>query len=94
LETGTPGWPEPSPGPAWTFGRFLAGFVVILIVLALGASAGWWARAQSLRMDTAKVLDAVSPGVVRVLATTCEGTGEATGVLPRPRSSSRCRSRW
>jgi hypothetical protein len=63
------------------FGRFLAGFIVVLLILAAGASAGWYVRAESLRIDTEQVLDAVKPGVVRVLATTCEGTGEASGVL-------------
>jgi len=76
--------PSPSPGPRrrpWKFGRFLAGFVVVLLILAAGASAGWWIRAASLRVDTAKLLDTSGHAVVRVLATTCEGTGEASGVL-------------
>jgi hypothetical protein len=83
------------------FGRLLAGFIVVLLVIAGGATAGWWVHERSLRtdaadpsadttsprntpsptMDTRKVLESVSPGVVRVLATTCAGTGEATGVL-------------
>ncbi|MFG1816691.1 serine protease [Kribbella sp. NPDC049174] len=82
LQTSTPRTaPQPPPRQPWKFGRFLAGFVVVLLILAAGASAGWYVRAESLRLDTEKVLEAVRPGVVRVLATTCEGTGEATGVL-------------
>ncbi|WP_460664966.1 S1 family peptidase [Kribbella swartbergensis] len=83
LQTGTPRPPQP-PRPArqpWKFGRFLAGFVVTLVILAAGATAGWYVRAESLRIDTEKVRETVRSGVVRVLATTCEGTGEATGVL-------------
>ncbi len=81
LQTSTPPTPPPPARRPWKFGRFLAGFVVVLLILAAGASAGWYVRAQSLGIDTAKILDAVRPGVVRVLATTCEGTGEASGVL-------------
>ncbi|MEU4608739.1 serine protease [Kribbella sp. NPDC023972] len=81
LQVSTPRAPQPPPRRPWKFGRFLAGFVVFLLILAAGASAGWYVRAQSLRIETEQVLDAVKPGVVRVLATTCEGTGEATGVL-------------
>ncbi len=82
LDTSTPRVPQqPPPRPPWKFGRFLAGFIVVLVVLAVGASAGWWYRAQSLRINTVDVLESVGHGVVRVLATTCEGTGEASGVL-------------
>ncbi|TCO21303.1 trypsin-like peptidase [Kribbella steppae] len=81
LQTSTPRTPPPPPRRPWKFGRFLAGFVVVLLILAAGASAGWYVRAESLRIDTEKILEAVRPGVVRVLATTCEGTGEASGVL-------------
>jgi hypothetical protein len=65
----------------WLFGRFLAGFLVLLVVIAVGAGAGWFLRRQSLRIDTAAVLKSAGPAVVRVLATTCAGSGEATGVL-------------
>ncbi|MGW1339862.1 S1 family peptidase [Kribbella sp. NPDC002412] len=81
LQVSTPRAPQPPPRQPWKFGRFLAGFVIVLLILGAGASAGWYVRAQSLRLDTEQVLDSVKPGVVRVLATTCEGTGEATGVL-------------
>ncbi|WP_233712272.1 trypsin-like peptidase domain-containing protein [Kribbella turkmenica] len=82
LQTSTPPRsPQPPARRPWTFGRFLAGFVAVLLILAAGASAGWYVRAQSLRIDTEKVLDSVRGGVVHVLATTCEGTGQATGVL-------------
>jgi hypothetical protein len=33
------------------FGRFLAGFVVVLLVIAGGASAGWWVHAQNRPTD-------------------------------------------
>ncbi|MFI6676368.1 serine protease [Kribbella sp. NPDC050470] len=81
LQVSTPRAPQPPPRQPWKFGRFLAGFVVVLLILGAGASAGWYLRAQSLRLDTEQVLESVRSGVVRVLATTCEGTGEATGVL-------------
>ncbi|MDX3002366.1 serine protease [Kribbella solani] len=70
----------PPRGP-WIFGRLLAGLVVLLIVVAGGAGAGWYVRAQTLRIDTSQVLKNVRPAVVRVLATTCAGTGEGSGVL-------------
>jgi hypothetical protein len=101
LETTASRAPEPPPRQPWKFGRFLAGFIVVLLVISGGVTAGWWVHAENLRtgtaspptdptsppdntsppMDTRKVLDSISPGVVRVLATTCAGTGEATGVL-------------
>jgi len=81
LQTSTPRAPEPAPRQPWIFGRFLAGFLVVLLIVAGGATAGWWIRSQSLRIDTDRVLESVGHGVVRVLATTCEGSGEASGVL-------------
>ncbi|MFI7064812.1 serine protease [Kribbella sp. NPDC050124] len=81
LQVSTPRAPQPPPRQPWKFGRFLAGFVIVLLILGAGASAGWYVRAESLRLDTEQVLESVKSGVVRVLATTCEGTGEATGVL-------------
>ncbi|MFF0342162.1 trypsin-like peptidase domain-containing protein [Kribbella sp. NPDC004875] len=80
----TPSRPKsggPAPRRPWIFGRVLAGLVVLLVVVAGGAGAGWYVRAQTVRIDTAEVLKSVGPSVVRVLATTCEGTGEASGVL-------------
>jgi hypothetical protein len=50
-------------------------------VLVVGAGAGWLIRAESLSLDTEKVLRASGPTVVRVLATTCNGTGQASGLL-------------
>lgn len=68
--------PELPPRVRWRF------FVpLIVFVLVIGAGAGWLVRAQSLSLDTEKVLDTSGRTVVRVLATTCEGTGDATGVL-------------
>ncbi len=81
LQTGTPRTPAPPPRQPWIFGRILAGFLILLLIVAGGATAGWFVRAQSLKIDTAQVLESVGPSVVRVLATTCEGTGEASGVL-------------
>ncbi|MEI8412398.1 MULTISPECIES: S1 family peptidase [unclassified Kribbella] len=81
LQTSTPRPPEPPPRQPWIFGRFLAGFVVFLLIVAAGATAGWFLRDQNLRIDTEQVLDSTGHAVVRVLATTCAGTGEASGVL-------------
>lgn len=81
LQTGTPLTPEPPPRRPWIFGRILAGFVVLLVVIAGGATVGWYLRAESLRLDTTEVLNSTGHAVVRVLATTCAGTGEASGVL-------------
>jgi hypothetical protein len=59
--------------------RFL--LPLIVFVLVIGAGAGWLVRAYSLSLDTDKVLQASGPTVVRVLATTCNGTGQASGLL-------------
>lgn len=63
--------------------RFRPRFVVPLVVfvLVLGAGAGWLIRQDSLSMDLDEVRATAGPGIVRILATTCEGTGVATGVL-------------
>lgn len=71
----------PAPRGPWIFGRFLIGLIVLLVIVAGGAGAGWYVRAQSVGIDTTKVQDAVGPAVVRVLSTTCAGSGEASGVL-------------
>jgi len=72
---------EPQPRRPWIFGRVLAGFVVLLVIVAGGAGAGWYIRQQTLRIDTAAVLASAGPAVVRVFATTCAGTGEERSVL-------------
>ncbi|TWD75385.1 trypsin-like peptidase [Kribbella amoyensis] len=77
IEPRRPVSPEPLP-PKLRF-RFLVPLVVF--VLVLGAGAGWLVREQSLGLDTEKVLGLAGPSVVRVLATTCDGTGQASGVL-------------
>jgi hypothetical protein len=59
--------------------RFLVPLIVF--VLVLGAGAGWLIRQDSLTLDTAEVLATAGPSVVKILATTCEGTGVASGVL-------------
>jgi hypothetical protein len=63
--------------------KFRPRFVVPLVVfvLVMGAGAGWLIREDSLTLDTAEVLQKSGPSVVRILATTCEGTGVASGVL-------------
>ncbi|MFB6724401.1 serine protease [Kribbella sp. NPDC056345] len=75
--------PPPARRP-WLFGRFLAGLVVFLLVVAGGAVAGWFVRQDRLSIDTAAALTAARPSVVRVLATTCSGTGEGTGTIVGP----------
>jgi hypothetical protein len=54
---------------------------LVVFVLVLGAGAGWLIRQDSLTLDTAEVLKTAGPSVVRILATTCEGTGVASGIL-------------
>ncbi|MEU4395776.1 trypsin-like peptidase domain-containing protein [Kribbella sp. NPDC023855] len=63
--------------------KFRLRFVLPLVVFALvlGAGAGWLVRQNSLTLDTAEVLEKAGPSIVKVLATTCEGTGIASGVL-------------
>jgi hypothetical protein len=63
--------------------RFRPRFVLPLVVfvLVLGAAAGWLVRAYGLSLDADDVRASVGPAVVRVLATTCDGTGQASGVL-------------
>jgi trypsin-like peptidase len=70
--------PQP-PLPPKFRPRFIAPLVVF--VLVLGAGAGWLIRQYSLTLDTAELLKTSGPSVVKVLATTCEGTGAASGVL-------------
>ncbi|MGZ0152471.1 trypsin-like peptidase domain-containing protein [Kribbella sp. WER1] len=76
-----PGGPQPPVRGPWIFGRFLAGLIVLLVIVAAGAGGGWYLRQRSVRIDTDAVLKSAGPAVVRVLATTCAGTGEASGVL-------------
>ncbi|GAA1561110.1 serine protease [Kribbella lupini] len=54
---------------------------LVVFVLVLGAAAGWLVRAYSLSLDTEDVLAKAGPAVVQVLATTCDGTGQASGVM-------------
>jgi hypothetical protein len=54
---------------------------VLIVIVAGGAGAGWFIRQESLQLNTDEVLKSVGPAVVRVLASTCAGTGEASGVL-------------
>jgi hypothetical protein len=78
---GRPAAPQPPARRPWIFGRILAGFVVLLVLVAGGAGAGWFFHQQRLGINTDELLKSVGPAVVRVLATTCGSTGEASGVL-------------
>ena len=71
----------PQPRGPWIFGRILGGLLVLIVIVAGGAGAGWFIRQESLQLNTDEVLKSVGPSVVRVLASTCAGTGEASGVL-------------
>ncbi|WBQ07560.1 trypsin-like peptidase domain-containing protein [Kribbella sp. CA-293567] len=73
-----PAAPQP-PMPPRFRPRFVAPLVIFVLVLGLGA--GWLIRQDSLTLDPAEVQKLAGPSVVRVLATTCEGTGIASGVL-------------
>ncbi|MGY4772018.1 S1 family peptidase [Kribbella sp. CWNU-51] len=97
LDSSTTRGPQPPPRQPWLFGRILAGFIVLLMIVAGGAAAGWWLRSQSVHRAAPEgigttspevtetvgqdVMKTAGPAVVRVLATTCAGTGEATGAL-------------
>lgn len=81
--SGGPGGRGRGPGESPLPPRFRPRFVLPLVVfvLVLGAAAGWLVRAYSLSLDADDVQQAVGPAVVRVLATTCDGTGQASGVM-------------
>jgi hypothetical protein len=80
---------RPSPsgvrydGPGELPPKFRLRFVwpLVAFVLVLGAAAGWLVRADRLSLDADEVMAKAGPAVVQVVATTCEGTGQATGVL-------------
>src|SRR5882757_5603681 len=76
---GPPYGPNGSPVPTRLRFRFLIPLVVF--VLVVGAGAGWLVREQSLSLDTDEILQTSGRTVVRVLATTCGGSGQAAGVL-------------
>lgn len=71
--------PPPERRP-WLYGRFLAGVMVFLLVVAGGATAGWFIRQDRTSIDADKVLTDAGSSVVRVLSTACAGNGEGTGV--------------
>ncbi|MFI5733893.1 serine protease [Kribbella sp. NPDC051587] len=71
--------PPPQRRP-WLYGRFLAGLMAFLLVVAGGATAGWFIRQDRTSIDSVKVLAAAGSSVVRVLSTACAGTREGTGV--------------
>jgi hypothetical protein len=60
---------------------------LVIIVLVVGVGAGWVLGSKDVQtpvdqsLDTTAVSKASGPSVVRVLASTCAGSGEATGVL-------------
>jgi hypothetical protein len=73
------GKPPRGPGP-------LAIIPLVVIVLVVGVGAGWLLHSKddtpaNQPLDTIGVLRASGPSVVRILATTCAGSGEGTGVL-------------
>jgi hypothetical protein len=79
VPNGPPYGPNGSPVPTRLRFRFLIPLVVF--VLVVGAGAGWLVREQSLSLDTDEILQTSGRTVVRVLATTCGGSGQAAGVL-------------
>lgn len=76
--------PEPSPSPAPPAAPrrhpFRLLIPVLVILLGAGAGAAWMIRVEQSKLDPAKVLAQTGPAVVRVLASTCGGTGQAAGV--------------
>ncbi|TDU82399.1 trypsin-like peptidase [Kribbella voronezhensis] len=75
----------PPPRPPRALG-ILTTIPLVVLIVSVGVGAGWVLREQSQgaaqsSLDTGTVLKASGPSVVRVLASTCAGTGEATGVL-------------
>lgn len=70
----------PSPPPTLRRRRFGLLVLVLVLLAVTAAGAGWMVREEQRELDPAKVLRLNSPAVVRVLATTCGGTGQATGV--------------
>jgi hypothetical protein len=80
LQTSTPRTPEP-PRQPWIFGRILAGFLILLLIVAGGATAGWFVRAQSLKIDTPQVLESV--GITAEADRVCaRSRGPQTGIVP------------
>jgi hypothetical protein len=76
-----PRLPVPAEPPLPPKFRWRFVLPLVVFVLVMGAGAGWLVRQESLTLDTADVHKKAGPSIVRVLATTCEGTGQATGVL-------------
>jgi hypothetical protein len=72
--------PRPPVPPAPARRRFRLLIPLLVLALVLGAGAGWLIRDQRRTLDPTEVSRIAGPSVVRVLATTCEGTGQATGV--------------
>jgi hypothetical protein len=71
---------EPAVRPRPQGPRFRFLIPLLVVVLVLGVGAGRLVREQGRTLDSEQVLGAAGPSVVRVLATTCDGTGQATGV--------------
>ena len=74
LQTTYAARPAAPAAPAVGLGRFLAGFLVVLLIIAARAPppAGY-VRAREPADRHRQVIETVGHGVVRVLATTCEG---------------------
>jgi hypothetical protein len=54
---------------------------LLLAVLLAGAGTGWLVRERADGFDLAEIRDEAGPAVVRVRASSCSGTGLATGLL-------------
>ncbi|MGH3464093.1 MAG: S1 family peptidase, partial [Kribbellaceae bacterium] len=54
---------------------------LLLAVLLAGAGTGWLVRERADRFDLGEIREDAGPAVVRVFASSCSGTGVATGLL-------------
>ncbi len=74
---GKPGRTRPPARPprAWYL------LPLLIAVLVAGAGIGWLVRERADRFDLGDILDEAGPAVVRVRATSCSGSGLATGLL-------------
>lgn len=54
---------------------------LLIAVILAGAGTGWLIRERAAAFDLEQIVDEAGPAVVRVHATSCSGTGLATGLL-------------